>query len=108
MSRPSGRRNDQMRAVTFKRHFTCHAEGSVLVSFGATRVICTASVETGVPRFLRGQGSGWVTAEYAMLPRCAQERISRDGRRGSISGRTQVPEAEELGSLAGQPRALRR
>ena len=68
-SRPSGRAADQLRAVRFERGFTRHAEGSVLVSFGDTRVLCTASVENRVPGFLRGKGEGWVTAEYGMLPR---------------------------------------
>ena len=66
--RPSGRQPDQMRDVIITRQFTCHAEGSVLVEFGNTKVICTASVEEGVPRFMKGQGRGWVTAEYGMLP----------------------------------------
>ena len=69
MSRPSGRRPEQLRQVKITRDYTCHAEGSVLVEFGNTKVICTASVENGVPRFLRGKGEGWVTAEYGMLPR---------------------------------------
>ena len=88
MERPSGRAPEQLRAVELQRNFTCHAEGSVLVSFGATRVICTASVEEGVPRFLRGQGSGWVTAEYGMLPRATGERMGREAARGKQGGRT--------------------
>ena len=77
MSRPSGRRPEQLRQVKITREFTCHAEGSVLVEFGNTKVICTASVEPGVPRFLRGKGEGWVTAEYGMLPRSTNSRGSR-------------------------------
>ncbi|MFZ5654296.1 MAG: ribonuclease PH [Pseudomonadota bacterium] len=89
MTRPSGRRPEQLRPVKLQREFTKHAEGSVLVSFGDTRVICTASVETGVPRFLRGKGQGWVTAEYGMLPRSTNERMGREAARGGQGGRTQ-------------------
>lgn len=89
MTRPSGRRNDQMRAITFERQYTCHAEGSVLASFGNTKVLCTASVASGVPRFLKGSNSGWVTAEYGMLPRSTNERMNREAARGKQSGRTQ-------------------
>jgi ribonuclease PH len=78
---------DQLRDVSIERHFTCHAEGSVLVSFGRTRVICTASVEESVPRFLRGRNSGWITAEYGMLPRSTGERMGREAARGQ-GGRT--------------------
>ncbi|MFV8818860.1 ribonuclease PH [Haliea sp. E17] len=88
MQRPSGRAPDQLRDISIQRHFTCHAEGSVLVSFGDTRVICTASVEEGVPRFLRGSGSGWVTAEYGMLPRSTGSRMDREAARGKQGGRT--------------------
>ncbi len=88
MPRPSGRAADQMREVTIERHFTCHAEGSVLVSFGNTRVVCTASVEEGVPRFLRGSNSGWITAEYGMLPRSTGSRMGREAARGKQGGRT--------------------
>ena len=87
--RPSGRASDQMRQVTFDRHFTRHAEGSVLVSFGETRVLCTASVENGVPAFLRNKGQGWITAEYGMLPRATHTRSAREAARGKQSGRTQ-------------------
>ena len=89
MSRPSGRKPDQCRDITIQRQFTCHAEGSVLISMGNTKVICTASVETGVPPFLRGKGQGWVTAEYGMLPRSTGSRMSREAARGKQSGRTQ-------------------
>lgn len=89
MSRPSGRRPEQLRNVRLTRNFTCHAEGSVLVEFGNTKVICTASVEEGVPRFLRGAGQGWVTAEYGMLPRSTGDRMQREAARGKQSGRTQ-------------------
>ncbi len=88
MQRPSGRAPDQLRNIDIQRHFTRHAEGSVLVSFGDTRVICTASVEEGVPRFLRGSGSGWVTAEYGMLPRSTGSRMGREAARGKQGGRT--------------------
>ncbi len=89
MKRPSGRAPDQMRRVSFERSFTRHAEGSVLVSFGDTRVLCTATVEEGVPGFLRGKGQGWVTAEYGMLPRATHTRSPREAARGKQSGRTQ-------------------
>ncbi|MGN6314286.1 MAG: ribonuclease PH [Rhodanobacteraceae bacterium] len=86
--RPSGRAPDQLRAVTIQRHFTRHAEGSVLVSFGDTRVLCTASVEERVPPWLRGKGEGWITAEYGMLPRATSERTQREAARGGQGGRT--------------------
>ncbi len=89
MSRPSGRRPEQLRNVRLTRGYTCHAEGSVLVEFGDTKVICTASVEESVPRFLRGAGQGWVTAEYGMLPRSTGGRMQREAARGKQSGRTQ-------------------
>jgi len=88
MDRPSGRQPDQLRDVSIERNFTCHAEGSVLVSFGNTRVICTASIEPGVPRFMRGQGRGWITAEYGMLPRSTGSRMGREASRGKQGGRT--------------------
>ena len=86
--RPSNRNPDQMRTVEFTRGFTKHAEGSVLVSFGDTRVICNASVEDRVPRFLKGSGQGWVTAEYGMLPRSTGDRMGREAARGKQGGRT--------------------
>ncbi|GAB0147769.1 MULTISPECIES: ribonuclease PH [Marichromatium] len=86
--RPSQRRPDQLRDLRFTRGFTKHAEGSVLVEFGDTRVLCTASVEARVPPFLRGQGKGWVTAEYGMLPRATGERSPREAARGKQGGRT--------------------
>jgi ribonuclease PH len=89
MSRPSQRQPDEMREVHFQRHYTRHAEGSVLVSFGHTKVLCTASVEERVPHFLRGKGRGWVTAEYGMLPRSTGSRMAREAARGKQSGRTQ-------------------
>lgn len=89
MPRPSGRAADQLREISIERQFTCHAEGSVLVSFGNTRVICTASVEDSVPRFLRGKNSGWITAEYGMLPRSTGSRMGREAARGKQGGRTQ-------------------
>jgi ribonuclease PH len=88
-ARPSGRTPEEMRAVRFTRRFTQHAEGSVLVEFGNTRVLCTASVEEGVPGFLRGKGQGWVTAEYGMLPRATHTRSPREAAKGKQSGRTQ-------------------
>jgi ribonuclease PH len=88
MQRPSGRAPQQLRDISITRNFTCHAEGSVLVCFGNTKVICTASVEQGVPRFLRGSGSGWVTAEYGMLPRSTGTRMGREASRGKQGGRT--------------------
>ena len=87
--RPSGRAPDEMRAITIETDFTKHAEGSCLVSFGDTRVLCTASVEERVPPFLRGKGQGWVTAEYSMLPRATHTRGSREAAKGKQSGRTQ-------------------
>ena len=87
--RPSGRAADEMRAITIETGFTKHAEGSCLISFGETRVLCTASVEEKVPPFLRGKGSGWVTGEYSMLPRATHTRGSREAAKGKQSGRTQ-------------------
>jgi len=87
--RPSGRVADQLRAVRFTRQFTRHAEGSVLVEFGDTRVLCTASVEENVPPFLRGKGQGWITAEYGMLPRATHSRSAREAAEGKQTGRTQ-------------------
>jgi ribonuclease PH len=89
MQRPSGRRHDELRPVRLTRHYTKHAEGSVLVEFGDTKVICTASVEEKVPPFLKGKGQGWVTAEYGMLPRSTNTRSDREAARGKQSGRTQ-------------------
>ena len=86
--RPSGRRPDELRPVTITRHFSKHAEGSVLIGFGDTRVICTASVEERVPGFKRGSGSGWVTAEYGMLPRATHSRNQREAASGRQGGRT--------------------
>ena len=87
-TRPSGRDLHELRDLEFTRNFTCHAEGSVLVSFGNTRVICTASINPGVPGFLRGKGQGWLTAEYGMLPRSTGTRMDREAARGKQSGRT--------------------
>jgi len=89
MTRPSRREPDQLRPIAIERGFTRHAEGSVLIAFGDTRVICTASVEEGVPGFLKGRGQGWVTAEYGMLPRSTHTRTDREAARGKQSGRTQ-------------------
>ena len=89
MQRPSGRTPDALRDVRFERGFTKHAAGSVLVSFGDTRVLCTASVDNGVPPFLRGRGRGWLTAEYGMLPGATHTRSDREAARGKQSGRTQ-------------------
>lgn len=87
--RPDGRRTDEIRPVTFQRGFTKYAEGSVLIAMGDTKVLCTASVTPGVPAFLRGQGEGWVTAEYGLLPRSTGTRCDREAARGKQSGRTQ-------------------
>ena len=87
--RPSGRTPDQMRAIIIEPRFTRHAEGSVLIGFGDTKVIVTASIEERVPPFLRGKGQGWVTAEYGMLPRATHTRGSREAAKGKQSGRTQ-------------------
>src|SRR5262252_3656065 len=87
--RPSGRRPDELRSVRITRHYTRHAEGSVLIECGDTRVVCTASVEEGVPPFLKGQGQGWLTAEYGMLPRATTTRARREAAEGRQSGRTQ-------------------
>jgi ribonuclease PH len=86
--RPSGRAEDELRLVRFTRHYTRHAEGSVLVEFGDTRVLCTASATERTPNWLRGTGRGWVTAEYGMLPRATGERMAREAARGRQSGRT--------------------
>ncbi|MBF6022413.1 ribonuclease PH [Lysobacter niastensis] len=88
IARPSGRAPAQMREVRIERGYTRHAEGSVLVSFGETRVLCTASVDNKVPAFLRGKGEGWVTAEYGMLPRATHSRSDREAARGKQGGRT--------------------
>jgi len=87
--RPSGRTPDQMRVLRITRGYTIHAEGSVLVEFGHTRVLCTASVEESVPGFLKGKGQGWVTAEYGMLPRSTHTRSPREAAKGKQTGRTQ-------------------
>lgn len=86
--RPAGRSVEQVRPLRFTRHYTKHAEGSVLVEFGDTKVLCTASVDEGVPRFLKGQGQGWVTAEYGMLPRSTHSRMAREAAKGKQGGRT--------------------
>ena len=86
--RPSGRTANQIRPVTITRQYTCHAEGSVLVEFGNTKVLCNATVEEGVPRFMKGQGKGWITAEYSMLPRATHTRSGREAARGKQGGRT--------------------
>ncbi|MCG8708367.1 ribonuclease PH [Brenneria sp. 4F2] len=86
--RPTGRSAQQVRPLKFTRHYTKHAEGSVLVEFGDTKVLCNATVEEGVPRFLKGQGQGWVTAEYGMLPRATHSRNAREAARGKQGGRT--------------------
>src|SRR5579862_3743458 len=99
-SRRNDRAADALRAIRFTRHYTRHAEGSVLVEFGDTRVLCTASIEESVPPFLRGKAQGWVTAEYGMLPRATHTRSAREAARGKQSGRTQ-----EIQRLIG--RALR-
>jgi ribonuclease PH len=87
--RPSGRQPDQLRTIEIIRHYTKHAEGSVLIRFGETHVLCTASIEEKVPPFLKGKGSGWITAEYGMLPRSTGTRMDREAAKGKQSGRTQ-------------------
>lgn len=87
-TRPSGRKMDELREVKIERGWSEHAEGSALISFGNTRVLCTASFTNGVPRWLTGKGSGWVTAEYSMLPRATHDRTDRESVRGKIGGRT--------------------
>ncbi len=86
--RPSGRQIDELREITITRNYTCHAEGSVLITCGNTKVLCTASVESRVPSFLRGRGEGWVTAEYGMLPRSTGSRMRREASSGKQGGRT--------------------
>jgi len=98
--RPSNRHPDQLREIRITRHYTRHAEGSVLIEFGDTKVLCTASIEEKVPPFLKGKGRGWLTAEYGMLPRATNTRSDREAARGKQSGRTQ-----EIQRLIG--RALR-
>ncbi len=88
-TRPSGRAADALRLVRLTRHYTKHAEGSVLIEFGDTKVICTASIEEKVPGFLKGKGQGWMTAEYGMLPRSTHSRMDREAAKGKQSGRTQ-------------------
>jgi len=88
MTRPDGRSDDELRPITFERDFTEMADGSCLVSFGRTRVLCTASIDDDVPRWMRNSGKGWVTAEYSMLPGASPERIDREAARGKQSGRT--------------------
>ena len=95
--RPSGRTGQQMRSVTLQRHYTRHAEGSVLVCFGDTQVLCTATVEDRVPPFMRGKGEGWVTAEYGMLPRATHTRSDRESVKGKVGGRT-----HEISRLVGR------
>lgn len=87
--RPSQRQSDELRPLSLTRGYTAHAEGSVLIQIGQTRVLCTASVETSVPPFLRGKGQGWVTAEYGMLPRATHTRSAREAAKGKQTGRTQ-------------------
>ena len=89
IQRPSGRRIDQLRDIRLTRHYTRHAEGSVLIECGDTKVICTASIDEKVPPFLKGKGQGWLTAEYGMLPRSTGTRIDREAARGKQTGRTQ-------------------
>ena len=97
MERSNNRKSNELRELTFEPNINIHAEGSVLVSFGNTKVICTASIDTNVPRWMRGSEEGWVTAEYGMLPRSTNERMGREAARGKQSGRTQ-----EIQSLIGR------
>ena len=89
LTRPSGRAPDQLREIKIERNYTEHAEGSVLISCGRTKVLCNATVETRVPHFLKGKGQGWITAEYGMLPRSTNSRMAREAAKGKQSGRTQ-------------------
>lgn len=89
IARPSGRQPDELREISIQRNFTKHAEGSVLISCGNTKVLCNATVEERVPHFLKGQGKGWITAEYGMLPRSTNSRMMREAAKGKQSGRTQ-------------------
>ena len=100
MTRKDGRTDDQLRPVTIERGWSAHAEGSALITFGGTKVLCTASFTNGVPRWLTGKGKGWVTAEYAMLPRATNSRNDRESIKGKVGGRT-----HEISRLIG--RALR-
>src|SRR5881398_2456288 len=97
MPRPDGRASDQLRPITITRNWQAYAEGSALVEFGATKVLCSASVQQGVPRWRKGSGLGWVTAEYAMLPRATLTRNDRESVRGKIGGRT-----HEISRLVGR------
>src|SRR3569833_2998927 len=97
MARPDGRTPDQLRPVSLTRQWSMHPEGAVLVEFGATRVLCTASVTEGVPRWRKGSGLGWLTAEYAMLPAATHERSDRESVKGRVGGRTQ-----EISRLGGR------
>lgn len=99
--RPAGRSANQVRPVTLTRNYTKHAEGSVLVEFGDTKVLCTASIEEGVPRFLKGQGQGWITAEYGMLPRATHTRNARG------SGERQAGRPHDGNPASDRPRAAR-
>src|SRR3989339_352034 len=87
--RPSRRKADELRPIQFTRHYTNYAEGSVLAEFGATKVLCNATITPGVPRFLRDSGQGWLTAEYGMLPRSTHDRMDREAAKGKQSGRNQ-------------------
>ena len=109
--RPSNRAPDEMRTISITRNFTKHAEGSVLVEFGDTKVICTASVEDRVPGFLRGKGQGWVTAEYGMLPRSTGSRMGREaardvGRDRPVAGVRGGPGSGQVGQVAGFDQAV--
>src|SRR5438046_1914218 len=88
-NRPDQRTSDALRPINITRHYTKHAEGSVFIEFGETKVLCTASFVTGVPPFLKGSGKGWLTAEYGMLPRSTHERMQREAAKGKQTGRTQ-------------------
>ena len=103
MTRPDGRAADELRPISFERDYTEMAAGSCLVTFGRTRVLCTASIDEDVPRWMRGSGKGWVTAEYSMLPGSSAERIDREAARGKQSGRT-----VEIQRLIGRSAARRR
>ena len=109
-ARSGGRRADELRALSITRHFTSHAEGSVLIEAGRTRVLCTASVEEAVPQFLKGKGQGWLTAEYGMLPRATNTRTRREAAEGKQSGRTQEIQRLDraIAARGRRPRSTRR
>ena len=104
MSRPDGRSSDELRPITFERDFTEMSDGSCLVTVGRTKVLCTASIDEDVPRWMKGRGTGWVTAEYSMLPGSSPERVDREAAKGKQSGRTVEISAAHRTSTSGRVR----